>query len=78
MLIIVIGLVLVFLYCSCWIEILENLFDGICCCIVEGIDIGEIDVCIMCDGVLVLMYDEIVDCMINGYGVVVDFMLVEI
>lgn len=70
--------IIIFGYWGCLVYELENLLVGFCYVLIYGVEGIEIDLYLIKDGVLVIIYDEILYCIINGIGQVVDYILVEL
>lgn len=58
--------------------VLENMLVLVDLCIKYKIDFMECDICISKDSVFYLLYDFILDCMMNGIGLIREWFLVDI
>lgn len=67
------NLLIIIGYRGCGMEVLENMMVVFKLVKENGVLGVEFDLDFIKDGVLVIIYDLIVDCMIDGYGKVCDF-----
>lgn len=67
------NLLIIIGYRGCGMEVLENMMVVFKLVKENGVLGVEFDLDFIKDGVLVIIYDLIVDCIIDGYGKVCDF-----
>lgn len=67
------SLLIIIVYCGGFLEVLENMLVVFRMVKENGVDGVEFDVDFMKDGKVVVIYDFIVDRMINGKGLVSDY-----
>lgn len=72
------NLLIIIGYRGCGMEVLENMMVVFKLVKENGVLGVEFDLDFIKDGVLVIIYDLIVDCIIDGYGKVCDFIYEEI
>jgi len=69
---------IVMVYCGFLLIGLENIMMVFVVVVELGVIYVEIDVYVMRDGVVVVFYDSVLDCVSDGCGVIVDFIWVDL